>query len=221
MDRTEWPTPHYLNSLREEGIFYYNPVVTRCLLLMTLLVAVLVAGERWNEILTTHRSLVVTGIKLGEGELPVWQHLLFQIGNFMAAIGVTFGAIAFLSIVVHSKFLVRLSFLKFDVGRTNPFARGGGGEGFIIRTMRLGGIFVISILGAAVVTFLGSQAILSLLNKTVTYFIRWPRTIIEGHLAIWLILLLVITVGSWLFGWYRFMLKHRMTRTELQAELQE
>ncbi len=209
MERTESPTPEKLQSLREEGKVPYSPLATACGASLGAILSLLSVSKSFTEVLKILRESLSQNLSL----LATFELLRSPVVSLLVlpALGALIGA--FLVGLVQTRFLFKLDRISFDLARLGRDSEEGM-SGFLSLLAAVPLAFVTVVVGVVPAVVLFGE-VLALLNNERSYLLisitKLGTSLLVSLSLIWA----ALAICSWLGARYRFMLRHRMSASEV------
>lgn len=208
MLKEEWPTERKLENLRERGITPYSHFATTCLIFMALCGYFFWIRGDLMQIFSPPNTLTAAREK-------VWTFLELLL---FPALVVFFSVI--LSILFQVKFLFRLNFIVPTMQRVNPFEKTFSLTKILQLFIR-DCLEIVCLCGVTYGVFLvGVGIIKKMLTTRAETGIFIPSHLMQSALPILATLALCLVCASLLGAKYLFLFKNRMSREELEREME-
>ncbi|MCB0339915.1 MAG: EscU/YscU/HrcU family type III secretion system export apparatus switch protein, partial [Bdellovibrionales bacterium] len=157
--------------------------------------------------------------------LVLWNVLHDFLAEVLILIFVPLGLASIAAIgvgLLQTKFLFRSSAVTLRFGRLLPYQNsdlqsGSLLFGFFLKVLGL----MLSLIGAGAMLWFYSPEIFSLLNQNYNQIPSALRKLTEQLTPLFVGVFLIASFFGWLISRYSFMMRHRMTRSEIEAEERE
>jgi flagellar biosynthesis protein FlhB len=217
MERTEWPTRARLDELREQGLAAYSATSVRSLAALAVLLGLILAAPKGQVVILDYKQLLGAS---KDASLETMLSPLSQIAPLFFAPLIGAAVAACLAGLVQTRFMFHLASLSFNLSKLDCFGlysfRAGASR--LIKAVLIAVIF----LGAALFwLWYLCPLTLNLLNIKAGQLNAFSQGFFRAVLAAALPTLALVAVLSWLVNWIAFMLRHRMTRQEVESEARD
>lgn len=216
MFKQEWPSERKLERLREAGELPCSKFTIACASALAVGIWGFTARSGWQNFLGHYRSLLeappnAASLEEVRALIDAAANLLIVPASAALVAGLTAG-------LVQTRFFFRLSLLSLNFGRLNPFRP----PEFAAVVLRVGA--ALSVLFAGVLlscsaAWLLYPAAAAMLVQEPQRMLFWPCSALRSAAPLIFTALGAGAVAAWLAKRFAYLVRHRMTREEIEAEL--
>lgn len=221
MERTEWPSPAYLQELREGGIIAYSHFSTACISALAVYLTMWQQLAEWRTFLEGYRAKIIGPAVAGAGINWEALRLLTQQGAVLAVAPLAAAAICGLGFgLLQTRFFFHPAELSLDAQRLNPLRLAAfftGLKAFSWACL----LAPLVIMGALFLMWYYAALVLSPLSGGLPVLLGVPRRVCHSGAMLVVPGLIALAAAAWLVRRMVFMHTHRMTKQEVLAEEKE
>lgn len=218
MERTEWPSEKKLEDLRSAGIVPCSRFACAAAVGIVVMVGVTTLAERSMQL--TMEIVRIMALPSEQWlEFARWRAVGKLLPGMFLLLPLLASGAALLVGMLQTRFLFSTSQICFDLGRCLPNR--------LWPTMLIKRGLVVILAGmlgvgaGAVLISMALRSTMSLLNQGRAYWLLWPGEISAIIVPIVVTMLVVSGVVAALLVRLQFLLKHRMTRAEMEQDARE
>ena len=219
MDKSEWPSETKLARLRSEGLVPFSRFSSACFVGLLVVASIFLVRSKSSEFISAYLGLIssdLNSLSSSGAEVALLSDLVF---GGLVAFALALLVLPMVLGLFQTKFFFRPANLSFDLRRMLPrIGTFGAGVGRVGLKLTLPFLLLIVPIALALIAI---PRLFLLLNRDLNTFLSWLgengssfAPFLSGFLA-------VAAALGWIVSRYKFMLKHRMTRAEVEAEARE